>query len=167
MKWKYIKDTDKKYMVSEFGDVKSLVRKKPLIMKGGKHKDGYRMVLIKVNGKPKYCTVHRLVALAFLKREKDKNIVNHKDFNVLNNHYSNLEWTTIAGNTEHARKAGKIICNRGEKHGMNFLKEEQVREIRELAMSGKITQQKIADRFNITQAQVCSIKTGRTWGWLE
>ena len=45
--------------------------------------------------------VHRLVALYFCKKEKGCNVVNHLDSNKQNNHYSNLEWTTVSGNTKH------------------------------------------------------------------
>jgi len=46
--------------------------------------------------------VHRLVASYFLeKSNSDFNVVNHLDSNRLNNHYTNLEWTDVKGNTKH------------------------------------------------------------------
>jgi hypothetical protein len=47
------------------------------------------------------CSVHRLVAEAFLARVTGCNVVNHLDNNPLNNDVSNLEWTTPLGNTRH------------------------------------------------------------------
>ncbi|MDD4930591.1 MAG: HNH endonuclease [Candidatus Colwellbacteria bacterium] len=55
--------------------------------------------------------VHRIVAELFVSGKSDINkIVNHLDGNRLNNHYTNLEWTTIKGNTVHAvgRKVNQI-----------------------------------------------------------
>ena len=48
--------------------------------------------------------VHRLVAYTYLGKPEDskKVWVNHKDGNKGNNHYSNLEWTTIGENIQHS-----------------------------------------------------------------
>lgn len=45
--------------------------------------------------------VHRLVVIAFLEGFDGNEIVNHMDMNKKNNHYTNLEWTTVKGNTIH------------------------------------------------------------------
>lgn len=45
--------------------------------------------------------VHRLVALYFCEKHEGCNVVNHIDSDKTNNHASNLEWTTISGNTKH------------------------------------------------------------------
>lgn len=48
--------------------------------------------------------VHRLVALAFIGPPPDEEriFINHKDGNVTNNHYKNLEWVTSQENSIHA-----------------------------------------------------------------
>jgi hypothetical protein len=53
--------------------------------------------------KDKNLSVHRLVALCFVDgRTEEKNTVNHKDGNPLNNHHTNLEWVSQSENNKHA-----------------------------------------------------------------
>lgn len=51
--------------------------------------------------------VHRAVALAWITNtDPSKGVVNHIDGVPTNNHYSNLEWTTVSGNNYHAVNTG-------------------------------------------------------------
>ena len=52
--------------------------------------------------------VHRLVAIHFIDNQNLlKTQVNHKDLNGLNNHYTNLEWTTPSENVIHGHYTRK------------------------------------------------------------
>ena len=112
--WKKIEGYSN-YEVSNFGRVKSLGRwveyevrgiysinkcrkKMPTkILKLSINGDGYKFVGMRGDdNQVKSCTVHRLVALAFLPGHNQ--VVHHKDNNKKNNHISNLEWTTRAEN---------------------------------------------------------------------
>lgn len=117
--WKDIKGYEGLYQVSNLGRVRSLIfrnnkiikkRKNPLIMKFSK-RSGYYNVNLRNNKDRKSFQVHRLVAETFIKKEKNKNIVNHKDFNKLNNNVNNLEWVNqkenihwSIENMKHAKK---------------------------------------------------------------
>jgi len=46
--------------------------------------------------------VHRLVALKYISEKENHNVVNHKDLNKKNNNVTNLEWSTVTKNTQHA-----------------------------------------------------------------
>ena len=59
--------------------------------------------------------IHKLVAKGFIDNPEDKKFVNHIDGNKLNNHYSNLEWCTIAENNKHARDTGLHVQAKGHK----------------------------------------------------
>lgn len=69
---------------------------------------GYIQYTLFIKDKSIRIRAHQLVANLFLTKPKSKEklIVNHLDGNKLNNHYTNLEWTTYYGNNLHARKNG-------------------------------------------------------------
>lgn len=66
-------------------------------------RSGYPVVKLTTNN-GKYGTqyLHRLLALTFLRRPDNKNIVNHKDGEKQNYSLTNLEWTTQSENHLHA-----------------------------------------------------------------
>lgn len=61
-----------------------------------------------LKGKRHRFTLYRLVAMAFIPNDDPKNKVqvNHKDGNKMNNHFSNLEWSTPEENQEHCTANG-------------------------------------------------------------
>ena len=66
--------------------------------------NGYEKVSLQgKNGKGNF-QVHRLVAMMFLRKKKNCDIVNHIDGDKMNNNASNLEWTTRSGNAQHYEK---------------------------------------------------------------
>lgn len=67
--------------------------------------DGYKTASVLLdNGKWQTFGSHRLVALAFIPcpSSPETLTVNHRDLNIENNHYTNLEWLTVAENNIHA-----------------------------------------------------------------
>lgn len=93
------KDMDfSNYKINKNGDI---INKNNIILKPDLEQT-YINIKLYLNNKNKVFKIHRLVALTFLDKPKNKNIVNHLDGNPLNNHVSNLEWTTNRGNTEHS-----------------------------------------------------------------
>lgn len=104
--WKTL-DNFKKYEISSFGNIKNKNTKR--ILNPG-IKSGYLHVSItNNNGDRKSCKIHRLVALTFIPNPLNKETVNHKDHNKLNNNLSNLEWATTTEQNNHKRKCKKEI----------------------------------------------------------
>lgn len=112
--WKDIKGFENLYQVSNLGRVRSVFTKKkdkngkiynhkPIILKQSFTSTGY----LKVRLNNKDYKVHRLVAYAFLKEEPNRNIINHKDFNPLNNKVENIEWCTQRENIAYNVANGK------------------------------------------------------------
>lgn len=108
--------------------------------------------------------IHRLLALTFIdnREPKTKIEVNHIDGNKLNNSLDNLEWVSPGENLKHAFRIG-LKCHVGEKHPCSKLTTAQVRQIREMADSGKVHQKQIAKIFKIGQSTVSAIKCRLLW----
>ena len=102
--WKDILGYEGKYMVSNWGRVKSLNYNrtgKERILKAGDNGNGYLEVILFKEGKGKHYKIHRLVAQAFLENSKGYNEVNHKDENKQNNCVENLEWCSRSYNNNY------------------------------------------------------------------
>lgn len=105
--WRYIPEYKGDYIVSNYGRIASLKYGRLHFMKLHTHKTKIVLVtLTKKGGSQKTYQVHRLVAKAFIPNPDNLPIINHKDANRSNNHYSNLEWCTQQQNVHHAIKMG-------------------------------------------------------------
>ncbi len=117
--WKDVEGYEGKYQVSNEGKVKSLERsfiksnnrraffpERILVpFFRGKYRN-YHSVKLCDNGVEKTISIHRLVALAFVEGWFKKAMVNHKDGNTINNHFTNIEWVNNSQNQLHAYKNG-------------------------------------------------------------
>lgn len=109
--WKETKQMGANYLISNFGNVKSISRYKnnngglvfhnEMMIKKQVTKKGYNSVSMTINKKFSTFPVHRLVATAFIPNPENKPQVNHIDGNKLNNDVSNLEWCTNRENITH------------------------------------------------------------------
>ena len=82
--WKDIPNYEKKYQISNLGNIKTLNykgTKKEKILKQQIDKDGYKYIVLHKNGKIKYYMIHRLVALVFIPNYNNLLQINHKDAN--------------------------------------------------------------------------------------
>jgi hypothetical protein len=124
--WKVVEGFED-YEISSLGRVKSLSREvlrngkypficKEKILKNTKDISGYFKVTINFNSKRTTFKVHQLVAMAFLNHKPCgyKLVINHKDFNRLNNNVENLEVVTQRenANKKHLKSSSKYtgVC---------------------------------------------------------
>lgn len=131
--WNPVKGYEGLYEVSSFGRVRSLTRKYEVyseikgvhtrtlygrVLKPCLQNSGYQTVWLRKEGGTKACTVHRLVAMAFVDNPLQLAYVNHKDGNKQNNCLDNLEWCSSSENLIHAynkldrvhRKGRSVLC---------------------------------------------------------
>ena len=72
--WRDIEGYYNLYKISNLGRVKSFWYSKERLLKARKHTNGYLRVALCKDGKKKFYSVHRLVALAFLPKSSTTNI---------------------------------------------------------------------------------------------
>ena len=120
---------EENYLVSDDGRVFSLISNRELKPYAKSRGYGYKRrdytVSITHNGKQRHPKISRMVAMAFIPNPLNKEQVNHIDGNPLNNHVSNLEWTTDKENRQHA--VDNWLTRKG------FTK-EQFEQIKELSL---------------------------------
>jgi hypothetical protein len=153
--WITIKNFDK-YQISNLGRIKSLYYNK--IMKQGKDPHGYLHVSLYKDKKSYTKNIHIIVARTFIPNPLNLPEINHIDGNKLNCAVTNLEYCTKSANEKHAHRTGLKHAIKGEKNISSKLTNLQVKEIKEL--KGKLSQQKIADKYNVSSALILLIHKG-------
>lgn len=169
--WKDIEGFKGIYQVSNLGRIKSLKRKrvkkdrilKPAIKMNSDGRRTYFYVHLSNGRHRSVHYVHRLVAMAFIPNPKGYKYINHKDCDMLNNHYKNLEWCTQKHNVRHAFKNGlmkyDLIPEKEKQRRLdNRTRIETTRkefyEIKEKYKSGRYTQYELADEYGKDQSAI-------------
>jgi hypothetical protein len=168
--WKDVVGYDGLYQVSNFGNIKSLDRKRwsgrnnsYSLFKGKElsksKRRGYLRVSLTKSKIEKTFSIHRLVAIAFIPNPENKPQVNHKDGDKLNNNEWNLEWNTASENTQHSFDNGLQVIIRGEGCYNSKLTAKDVLEIRK----SKLPQRKLGKIYGISGSIVCEVRNRKTW----
>ena len=120
--WKDIPNYEGYYQVSSLGNVKSIRFNREKLLKKCINSCGYCLVVLYNNKKRKIFYVHQLVAIAFLNHNPNKfeKVVNHKNFNKLDNRVENLEivYTRENCNQKHIKSSSNYT-------GVSFHKTEK------------------------------------------
>lgn len=107
--WRDVKGYEGLYQVSNWGRVKSFCKSEKILVSFSL--GNYLGVKLRKNGNNKTCTVHRLVASAFIPNSKGFSQVNHKDENKQNNDVNNLEWCDVKYNINYGTRTKRMAEN--------------------------------------------------------
>lgn len=124
MRWREIKNTDGKYLISDNGKIFSVYANR--LLKDSVNNKGYRCVELVFESGVKKTFVHRLVAEAFVENPNNYPIVNHKDENPLNCNYTNLEWCDYKYNTNYGTAIARRVEHTDYHVGANNAKSRRV-----------------------------------------
>lgn len=119
--------------------------------------NGKGYLRVSIGGKLMF--IHRLVAEKYIPNPEEKEQVNHKDGNKLNNNVDNLEWVTNQENRNHAIKNGLHFS--GEKCPWTKLSQKDVEEIRSL--EGIKTIQQLAEMYEVSESNIRAIQQYKSW----
>lgn len=115
--WKEIQEYENLYWVSNFGRVKSKIRKGGGgLMKQNLGKNGYFTVTLRNKGEDKRCLVSRLVAESFVYNPNNFTIVDHIDRNRTNNVYTNLRWVNDQQNCLNKESKGGLYTTKDKRN---------------------------------------------------
>lgn len=162
-KWISIIGYEDKYMISNFGNVKSLDKKVVQRNSQGFYEKVYKGKQLKLNGKNTYSNVtlskdgelktlrvHTLVAKHFIPNLQKKPTVNHINGDKKDNRVENLEWCTHKENLHHARYTGL-----NSKLSIDDVKNIRESDISNYAELGRI--------YNVTRQNIRDIKLNKIW----
>lgn len=158
---KQIKGTN--YSLTKDGNVISGFTGKKICNR--KRDDGYIVVNLYIDKKPKYFYLHRLLAEYYIDNPKNKKYVNHKNGNKSDNRIENLEWCSASENSKHAMKMGlsEAPVFKGSEHGMSKITNEQVNDIRILYKTGMYNQVQLGRLYGLGQSHISRIIRGESW----
>lgn len=151
------------YFINEYGEIYSnYVNKK---LKPSYDKDGYLRISLSCNdGKRREFRLATLVLATFVglpPKDMIDPTVNHIDSNILNNHYSNLEWMKRGENSSIRIKKGTGIENHEA-----VLTDKEVIQICNLLLNTELSYTDIGKKFNVSKHTISNIKNGKNWTFI-
>ena len=155
---KKMKEPFDRYGITDNGDIYSLIKREPYLMKPYFDKDGYLRVSLSLrDGTKKKVIVSRMVYSTYGKNSVDNLVVRHIDGDKLNNHISNLKIGTVLDNNRDKQRHG-TQC-RGSNHGIAKLKECDIPDIR----NRDIPIKKLMKKYGISKSLVDKIRAREIW----
>lgn len=114
---------------------------------------GYKYLFYKF----KQLALHRILYAKFIGPLDQNKVVNHKDYNRLNNSLDNLELVTESENTTHAYKKHSVVAKTTCK--LNYQKAEQIRK----EFKEGMTRTGLAIKYGVSKGSIVSVLSYKTW----
>lgn len=182
--WKNIHGYEGLYQVSNFGRIKSFLRRGSQI---GVYQINQVRQLLKEGTKQKEIEIITGLSEATVYRIKHNKVdygermlrptigtqCRHLDGNPQNNYLSNLKWGTRSENQQDSTKHGTKYYHFQKGHSVNIgtnnprarLTEDEVKQIKKL--KGKFSQNQRAKMFNVSPSTIQNIDDNRTWRHID
>ena len=164
--WKNVVGYEGVYQVSSCGNVRRIKSGGGAVvgrvLKPGKTKAGYMIVVLYLHGRKRPEYVHRLVASAFFGGQPShEHLIAHFDGVRENNRVDNLRWATQSENQQDRKRHGTYQY--GENNPYAKLTERDIADIRSMDYSVRGTATKIAKKYGISDGALSGIRSGRRW----
>lgn len=154
LEWKEI--FDGVYAISNHGHVKRIKAGKGALagklLLAHQHRTGYMEIWLL----GKMWLIHRLVADNFIGPCPSGHEVDHINGDKTDNKVTNLEYVTRSENKKRSIAMGLVIMPKGEAHPRAKLSDQDCRDIRRLATTGK-SQREIARHYDVSQYAIWHI----------
>jgi len=159
--WKPVPNYESFYEISNLGRVVS-IKKDGKYFRKLNYATPYPSFSVKdIDGTgQKSLYVHKLVAKLFIGERPDGFVIRHLDGNRLNNCVSNLAYGTPRENYDDSIKHKACA---GENNGRSLLNERSVKAIKILSQDFNLDKYDLAKAFDVSQATIHAILTGRNW----
>lgn len=146
------------YAVKEDGTV---ISKRGREMKPHLNGKGYMILGLRVDGKSKCKSVHRIVAECYLDNPENLSDVDHIDGDRLNNHISNLRWVTHGDNIKHSYRLNNRSASGDDNANSKYCEEEIIKVcwLLERGCSCKY----VSEMSDVSYSTIRKIKCGVAW----
>ena len=157
------------YTIDEFGHVKNIHTN--LIRNPTVGSNGYAHIGIRLYNNKTIrivtCSIHRLVAEAFIPNPENKPQVNHINGIKTCNWVGNLEWVTAKENSKHAFDNGLHVGMPGVSSPVAIYSEDQIREVCRLLEEAKLTKEAISKKTGVSRGTITGIAVGKRWNTIS
>lgn len=168
--WRPLHSWPDVYLISNLGRIKRIKKHRycntEILNPIPNKNDGYVRVHLRDSTRNEIKLLHRLVLLSFSgSPPQGQSIANHKNGIRHDNRLENLEWCNHSENNLHAFQSlnRQPVSNKGEAAGRAKLSDNDVLNIRHRYANEKISQQKLADEFNVSQNLISKIVLRQIW----